>query len=106
MKELIHTVTKMSYGFQSARKVKIRADRVCKVCGRVMPKGTSCVTVSSNRSYRCWYHSSCYKAYIDRLNDLSDYDDALDSVPFGDEGAAQYYIDAIHEAEGMLDLDY
>lgn len=82
--------------YKNVCKVKIRADRVCKNCGKLLPKGTVCLTLNTKGKGRVWVCPTCEGL----LNDYLETDSG--GVSFGDEGYAQFLIDEEDRLKGEL----
>ena len=96
---------------KNTRFVKIRKDRICKSCGKLLKCGTNCLTTNKKNEGRQWYCNSCVKNILSRTqndginkgcqiyrNILSTKIE-LDNVAFDDEGAALAYMEALDECE-------
>lgn len=82
-------------------KVCVKADRTCHHCGNLIAKGTICLTINTKTSKRVWYCEKC-AGLIDEMKEMRY---KLDSVSFGDEGAAMYYSERLQELESELGID-
>lgn len=80
---------------KNVRFVKVKADRTCKHCGETITKGSECLTVNERFGSRYWLCEKCTSLQISIVNTRLD----LESVAFGDEGAAYAYMDFLSELE-------
>lgn len=80
------------------RFVKIKANRECKHCQDLIPKGVNCLTINPKDRGRSWYCDRCVSLMLNVQVARS----ALNSVAFDDEGAGWANLEALEEAEAML----
>lgn len=96
---------------KNTRFVKIKEDRKCKICGKILRKGTICLTTNKKGKGRSWYCNKCVATMLsNKHNDginrqcnlyrciMSTKVD-LDNVAFGDDGASLAYMEALSEYE-------
>lgn len=86
--------------------VKVRTDRGCKICGSMIKKGSTCLTINPRNSKRFWVHSSCYKNKVEKLQEIKEAEENLAFVSFDDEGAAQYYTDQLNIAVTSFEQEF
>lgn len=70
------------------KRVTLKADRNCWHCNKIIPKGTTRLTVSPKGYGRHWLCGNC---------GIIEAKCSLDSVPFDDEGAAYANADYLDE---------
>lgn len=80
----------------NTRIVKVKQDRTCKFCKRVIPAGSSCLTTNKRGEGRRWVCRDCQNA----IKRVAIAQRQLDLVPFGDEGGAMAAADYIDEVKG------
>lgn len=76
------------------RQVTVEKDRVCLHCGRLIPKGTKCGTLSSFSRKREWVCKRCLSSFNELINSINE----CSGVGYDDEGYSQFCIDDISEA--------
>ena len=79
--------------YKNTKKVKVKANRNCWHCNKIIPKGNVCLTVNPKGYGRHWLCKDCISLY----NSIVEAKCSLDSVPFDDEGAAYANADYLDE---------
>lgn len=91
---------------RNTRFVKVKQDRVCASCNKLIAKGTQCLTTNKNGVGRRWYCTECVQyrlsGKVPGVNyDCNTYKSIQNTrimeanLAFGDEGAAMAYEDAM-----------
>lgn len=81
---------------RNVRFVKVKSDRKCFDCGKVIPRGIKCLTVNKKYKGRVWHCMSCVERNVSGVSiqeQLNQVRAEKNSINFGDEG-------------GWLALDY
>lgn len=90
--------------------VVVRQDRVCKGCGKIIPKGTRTLTVSTRSQGRCWYCMKCANELKKKqggvnkdcwvFKQIMQTHSMLENLPFDDEGAHMAFSETLEEYKG------
>lgn len=83
---------------RNIRFVKVKKDRFCKHCGKVIPRGTECLTVNKKQDGRLWYCMRC----VDLKFEINRVRAEKECIAFGDEGAWL----ALNDFESELESEY
>lgn len=86
--------------------VRIKEDRKCCKCGRVINAGTVCLSVNPRTKGRVWYCNFCEDKRNKRKairENIEETKAMMDCVSFGDEGAYLAYWDCLAELEEEYD---
>lgn len=78
--------------------VKVRENRLCSFCGRVIFKDTRCLTVNKKYKGRKWVCTDCIKA----IENVDSEQALLKAVPFNDEVAYTVQSKCFEEVLGNL----